>query len=74
MKIDTKVQAEINTLLAVHPAKVMIWEGNPTTENLNYTRSLGLQNIVIDPCMNQPEHGDFITQMQENLKIFKKAY
>jgi len=52
----------------------MIWEGKPTTENLEYIRSLGLQNIVIESCMNRPENGDFITQMQENLKIFKKAY
>jgi len=74
MKIDAKAQADIKTLLSVHHAKVMIWEGKPTTENLEYIRSLGVQNIVIEPCMNRPENGDFITQMQENLNIFKKAY
>ena len=68
MKIDAKAQAEINALLAVHPAKVMIWEGKPTAENLDYIQSLGLQNIVIEPCMNRPENGDFITQMQRNIK------
>jgi len=72
MKIDEKAKAEINALLAVHPAEVMIWEGKPTTGNLEYLQSLGLKNIVIEPCMNRPEHGDFMTQMQENLKIFKK--
>jgi len=74
MKIDAKAQADIKTLLVVHPAKVLIWEGKPTTENSDYIRNLGLKNIVIKPCMNLPEHGDFITQMQENLKRFKKAY
>jgi len=74
MKIDAKAQADIKSLLVVHPAKVMIWEGKPTIENIEYIRSLGLKNIVINPCMNRPKNGDFITQMQENLKVFKKAY
>ena len=71
MKIDAKAQADITRLLEVHSAKVMIWEGKPTAENLDYIRSLGLKNIVIEPCMNRPEYGDFITKMQENLKIYK---
>ena len=69
MKIDEKAKAEIKALLAVHPAKVMIWEGKPTAENLDYIQSLGLKNVVIEPCMNRPENGDFITQMQENIKM-----
>lgn len=69
MKIDKKAEAEIKALLAVHPATVMIWEGKTTVENLEYIRSLGLQNVVIEPCMNRPENGDFITQMKENIKM-----
>ena len=72
MKIDKKAQAEINALLAAHPAKVMIWEGKPTEENLEYIRSLGLQNMVIEPCMNRPENGDFSTQMQKNIKMLMR--
>ena len=72
MKIDAKAQDEINDLLAGHPAKVMIWEGKTTAENLDYIQSLGLQNIVIEPCMNRPENGDFMTQMKENLKNLHK--
>jgi len=72
MKIDKKAQADIKALLAVHPAKVMIWEGKPTEENLEYIRSLGLQNVVVEPCMNRPENGDFITQMQENIKMLMR--
>ena len=69
MKIDAKAKAELKTLLTIHPAKVMIWEGKPTIENIEYIRSLGLKNIVINPCMNRAKNGDFITKMQENLKI-----
>ena len=74
MKIDEKAQTEINALLAVHPAKIMIWEGEPIKENLEYVQGLGLQNMVIEPCMNRPTEGDFITVMKANLRTIKDAY
>ena len=43
MKIDTKAQTEIQTLLVVHHEKIMIGEGILTTANLEYIRSLGLK-------------------------------
>ncbi len=74
MTIDSKAQAEIRTLLAKHPTKVMIWEGEPTAENAAYIESLGLQNIVVEPGMNRPEKGDFVSLMQRNVQKIKEAF
>jgi len=68
MKLDEKAKSDIQKLLKEHPSSLMIWEGEPSRENRDYVTDLGLKGIVIKPLMNQPEEGDFISGMKENIK------
>lgn len=60
-----KMRDELAILLETHPAKVMIWEGEPIAENAKLLDKLGLRNVVFDPCGNVPE-GDFMSVMKQN--------
>lgn len=58
---------ELKTLLLEHPAKVMLWEGEPLPETKARLSEMGIQTVVFDPCGNRPESGDFLSVMKQNL-------
>jgi zinc transport system substrate-binding protein len=60
--------------LIQHPAQWMIWEGKPLPESTAKLKSLGLNSLVFDPCSNQPETGDFMRTMTQNIDNLRKAY
>jgi zinc transport system substrate-binding protein len=57
---------ELSEMLEQHPAKWMVWEGEPIEENVERLKELGIQSTVFDPCGNAPEEGDFLSVMQGN--------
>lgn len=58
-------------ILKEHPARYMIWEGQPLESVEKKLNELGLEVIVFDPCANKPEQGDFLSIMSENVNNFK---
>ncbi len=56
----------LKSLLDTHPAKWIIWEGEPSADAVNRLRQLGIQSTVFDPCGNRPETGDFLSVMENN--------
>jgi zinc transport system substrate-binding protein len=64
---DAAAWRELESLLAEHPARWMIWEGDPLDETVQRLKELGVSSVVIDPCGNRPESGDFIEVMQANI-------
>jgi zinc transport system substrate-binding protein len=64
--------AELRTLLGEHRAEVMIWEGEPLPETVARLKELGLESIVVDPCGNRPETGDFLDVMRANIARLSK--
>lgn len=68
MEIGPKQEAELQKLLATHPAKTMIWEAVPAQKNIDKLKELGLTSIVISPTANRPGKGDFLTAMKANLE------
>ena len=67
-EVPTEAQmAELKKLLSSHPAKWMIWEGEPAKASVEKIKALGLQSTVIDPCGNMPETGDWLSVMQANV-------
>ena len=66
--------AELRVMLAKHPAKWMIWEGDPLPESVEKIKAIGLGSLVFDPCGNKPEQGDFLSFMKQNIENLKTAY
>ncbi len=65
----TKEQWEkLQQILKSHPAKWMLWEGKPSSATVKKLESLGIKSMVFNPCANEPEKGDFVTVMTENIK------
>lgn len=61
----------LKQLVAKHPAKWMLWEGEPATETIVKLKELGIKSIVFTPVANSPEAGDFLSIMQENIARLK---
>jgi zinc transport system substrate-binding protein len=64
---------ELKKILAAHPAKWMIWEGEPATEAVAKLKAVGLDSAVFDPCANSPGKGDFLTVMRANVEAMERV-
>ena len=71
---DTQQWAELERLLADHPAKWMIWEGEPNSQSVEQLKSLGIDSLIFDPAGNVPESGDFLSIMGQNVESLKQAF
>jgi zinc transport system substrate-binding protein len=65
---------ELENLIKEHPAKWMIWEGDPIEESVEKLKAIGIHSLVFDPCGNIPDKGGFITVMRENVKNLRMAF
>ena len=66
--------SELKGMLKSHPARWMIWEGEPIQETVKKLRSMGVESIVFDPCGNVPGKGDFMSVMRENVENLRVAF
>ena len=67
---DVPTDAQMNDLqkiLSSHPAKWMIWEGEPAKDSVAKLSALGIKSVVFDPCSNRPSQGDFLAVMKANV-------
>jgi len=68
---------DIRETLKTHPAKILLWEGEPTDEVANQvTEKLGLKNIVFSPCEgapSDPSSSNYFSIMTNNIKVLKDA-
>jgi zinc transport system substrate-binding protein len=58
--------AELERILKDHPARWMLWEGEPAQAIAKRLRALGIDSLVLDPCGNRPAEGDLLTVMTDN--------
>ncbi len=65
---------ELTELLQSHPAKWLIWEGEPSSEITTKLAALGIQSAVFDPCAGTPDGGDFVSVMKLNMAALKTVY
>jgi zinc transport system substrate-binding protein len=71
---DDKAIEEFKAILAKHPAKWMIWEGDPAKESVAKLDAIGVKSVVFDPCGNVPDGGDFLSVMKANVEALEKAF
>ena len=74
-EIPTKQQlVELQKILNDHPARWMIWEGEPDPKSVDELKTIGVDSLVFDPCGNIPDQGDFMTVMRRNIDNLSKAF
>jgi zinc transport system substrate-binding protein len=66
--------AELEEMLKEHPAKWMIWEGQPAEKTVERLRALNVESVVFNPCANRPATGDFMAVMLENAKSLHRIF
>jgi zinc transport system substrate-binding protein len=66
--------SELRALLREHPAKWMIWEGEPSVEVVSGLKKLGVESLVFDPVAGAPASGDFFTIMERNVASLEGAF
>jgi zinc transport system substrate-binding protein len=71
---DEGMWKEFRHMLDDHPAKWMIWEGEPLNEVVDKLERLGVKSIVFDPCGNVPDAGDFLSVMRDNTDSLKQVF
>jgi len=71
---DDKAMEELKAILAKHPAKWMIWEGEPAKESVAKLDAIGVKSLVVDPCGNMPDAGDFLSVTKANVEALEKAF
>jgi zinc transport system substrate-binding protein len=71
---NNKQWVELRAILKGHPARWMIWEGEPIGESVERLKSIGVNSLVFDPCGNAPDQGDFLTVMRQNVQNLILAF
>ncbi len=71
---DERMWKHLEEIVKEHPAKWMIWEGEPLTQSVAKLKEMGIESIVFDPCGNKPEQGDFLSVMKSNVANLKKVF
>lgn len=66
--------SELQAMLKKHPAKWIIWEGEPMKESIERLRAIGVDSLVFDPCGNTPDQGDFMSMMHQNVENLRRAF
>ena len=69
---DDAQMEDLKKILSAHPAKWMVWEGEPAKESVEKIKALGLSSVVFDPCANTPDKGDWRDRMEANVKGMEK--
>lgn len=63
---DQNEWQSLANLLEEHPAGWMVWEAEPSAENVAQLEQLGVRSLVFSPGANRPEQGDFLSLMLDN--------
>jgi len=66
--------SELRALRKDHPAKWMIWEGEPMPEVAADLERMGMKSLVFDPAGSTPSSGDFLSVMERNIANLEQAF
>jgi zinc transport system substrate-binding protein len=69
-----KQWSELGSILKLHPAKWMIWEGKPNPAAVDKLKLMGVSSLVFDPTGNVPDEGDFLSIMRQNVENLRAVF
>ena len=64
---------ELARVLDEHPARWMIWEGEPLAATVTALEALGVSSVVYAPCGRRPGAGDWLAVMQTNASALERG-
>ncbi len=70
---DERAWHGLRKILASHPARWMIWEGEPVRATAEALAALDVRPIVFELCENVPPEGDYLATMRRNLNRLRTA-
>jgi len=65
---------KLERLLPEHPARWMLWEGEPLPAVKARLQELGITSIVFDPCAGLPAEGDLLSEMNRNVERLEASW
>lgn len=68
---EDEMWRELDAILKKHPAEVMLWEAEPLTDCKNKLEARGIKVVVLDPCGNRPQKGDYFSVIRSGLEKIK---
>ena len=71
---DDEMWTDFKHILEHHPAKWMIWEGEPDKSIVTELDKRGINSVVFDPCGSEPDKGDFLAVMRQNINNIQQIY
>jgi len=72
MELTPEDMAALSKIREENPgATLFIWEDDPLPRNIEKLKEIGLTSVVISPCGNQPENGDFLSVMRANVAALR---
>lgn len=72
---DAAQWEELRALLEKHPARAMVWEGEPLPSvRARLENEFGLRVVVFNPCGNRPAAGDLLSVMQAGIAALAEVY
>ncbi|MEM1443401.1 MAG: metal ABC transporter substrate-binding protein [Verrucomicrobiota bacterium] len=66
MEMTDQALQDLDEILKAHEAGWMIWEGDPSPDNVTALAARGVQSVIFDPCGNRPASGDWLSVMRKN--------
>ena len=73
MEMTNAALSDLTAIQKTHEAAWMIWEGEPSPENVTALAAQGIKGIVVSPSANRPEDGDWLAVMKQNLESLAKV-
>jgi len=64
---DENGWAELAAIRKKHPAKIMLWEDEPSKALALKLMEQGMTSVVFDPCGNKSDKGDWLSVIQANI-------
>ncbi len=66
--------AELEAILRDYPAKWMLWESEPAEVSVELLHALGVESVVLNPCADRPQTGDFLSVMSDNTRNLEQVF
>jgi zinc transport system substrate-binding protein len=72
-ELEASDWVQFDEILSAHPAKYMLWEGEPSNSVKEGLRSRGVTPILFETVSTRPETGDYLKSMWSNFERLKQV-